>query len=113
VEVALKISRNKKFDVENAAVEVKVLQALNNNDPLNKQGIVRLLENFQFRKHYVSSHSLSPSSIGPRLRSAWSQPVSLHAVRWFHWDEGSLLKTDSFIHPDFPLLHKKDRDHPL
>jgi hypothetical protein len=33
VEVALKISRNKKNDIENASVEVKILQALNNNDP--------------------------------------------------------------------------------
>jgi dual specificity tyrosine-phosphorylation-regulated kinase 2/3/4 len=35
VEVALKISRNKKQDLENALVEIKILQLLNKNDKYN------------------------------------------------------------------------------
>ena len=46
IEVALKISRNKKQDLDNATVEVKILKELNKNDPYNKNGIVRLIDNF-------------------------------------------------------------------
>lgn len=31
-EVAVKISRNKKFDFDNAAVEIKILETLRNKD---------------------------------------------------------------------------------
>ena len=52
-EVALKISRNKKFDVDNASVEIKILQALKKNDPTDKHGVVKIIDSFPFRKHYV------------------------------------------------------------
>lgn len=52
-EIALKISRNKKFDYENAQVEYKILQKLKNNDPTDKYGVVRVLDSFPFRKHFV------------------------------------------------------------
>ena len=52
-EVALKISRNKKFDVENAGVENKILNNLKLKDPTDKQGIVRIMDCFSFRKHVV------------------------------------------------------------
>jgi nitric oxide synthase oxygenase domain/subunit len=52
-EIALKISRNKKFDVDNAHVEVKILENLKSKDPYDKFGIVRLLDHFTFRKHMV------------------------------------------------------------
>lgn len=52
-EVALKISRNKKFDVENAEVEYKILKQLKDKDPTDRHGVVRVLDCFHFRKHVV------------------------------------------------------------
>lgn len=52
-EVAIKISRNKKFDFDNASVEIKILEALKAKDPSDKYGIVKILDYFPFRKHMV------------------------------------------------------------
>lgn len=52
-EVAIKISRNKKFDVDNAKVEIKILEALRAKEG-EKYGIVRIYDHFTFRKHQVS-----------------------------------------------------------
>ena len=52
-EVALKISRNKKFDTDNANVEFKLIQMLNEKDPDDKKGVVRVLDSFSFRRHVV------------------------------------------------------------
>ena len=52
-EVAVKISRNKKFDFENAQVEIKILETLKRKDPYGRQGVVRILDHFPFRKHMV------------------------------------------------------------
>ena len=45
-EVAVKISRNKKFDVDNALVEVKILEQLKAKDPTDKYGVVRIMDHF-------------------------------------------------------------------
>ena len=52
-DVALKISRNKKFDYDNAQVEYKILNTLKKKDPTDKYGVVRVIESFPFRKHIV------------------------------------------------------------
>jgi dual specificity protein kinase YAK1 len=52
-EVALKISRNKKFDIDNAQVEFKILNSLKSKDPSDQHGIVRVIDSFHFRKHVV------------------------------------------------------------
>ena len=52
-EVALKISRNKKFDTDNAQVEYKLLNLLKEKDPNDIRGVVRVLDCFSFRKHVV------------------------------------------------------------
>ena len=49
--VAVKITRNKKRFTKQAAVEVKVLQTLKENDKEDKKGIIRLKTFFLFRKH--------------------------------------------------------------
>lgn len=51
-DVALKISKNKKAEVENAAVEAKLLKKILGNDP-DKYGIVKMLDYFPFRHHFV------------------------------------------------------------
>lgn len=52
IDVALKISKNKKSEVENAAVEAKLLKKILGNDP-DKFGIVKMLDYFSFRHHFV------------------------------------------------------------
>ena len=52
-EVALKISRNKKFDFDNASIEINILHTLKKADPTDKQGVVKIIDSFPFRKHYV------------------------------------------------------------
>lgn len=51
-DVALKLSKNKKAEVENAAVEAKLLKKILGNDP-DKNGIVKMLDYFPFRHHFV------------------------------------------------------------
>jgi len=51
-DVALKISKNKKSEVENAAVEAKLLKKILGEDP-DKHGIVKMLDFFPFRHHFV------------------------------------------------------------
>lgn len=51
--MAVKISRNKKFDVDNAMVEVRILETLKSKDIGDKYGIVKILDNFNFRRHMV------------------------------------------------------------
>lgn len=62
-EVAVKISRNKKFDFDNASVEIKILQTLKAKDSFDRQGNVRILDHFPFRKHMVLVFEL----LGPNL----------------------------------------------
>ena len=50
--VAVKISKNKKFDVDNANVEIRILKKLRDgytDDPEGKDCIVDFLESFKFR----------------------------------------------------------------
>jgi serine/threonine protein kinase len=52
-EVAVKISRNKKFDFDNGLVEYRILETIKQNDPTDSSGIVRVMDCFPFRKHMV------------------------------------------------------------
>lgn len=52
-ELALKISRNKKFDFDNASIEYKILTSLKDKDQTDGCGIVRVMGKFPFRKHMV------------------------------------------------------------
>jgi len=50
--VAVKISKNKKQDIDNASCEAKLLTRINSKDP-DKYGIVRMFDSFHFRRHYI------------------------------------------------------------
>ena len=67
--MALKISRNKKFDVENASVEYKILQALKQKDPTDKYGVVRIIDSFPFRKHVVLVFELLGVNLYKHMKS--------------------------------------------
>ena len=51
-EVALKLSKNKKSETDNAAVEAKLLTKILGKDP-DKYCIVKMMDHFYFRKHFV------------------------------------------------------------
>jgi hypothetical protein len=54
--VAVKISKNKKFDVENANVEIKILKKLKegcSEDNEGYQSLVEFIDSFMFRQHVV------------------------------------------------------------
>ena len=51
-DVALKISKNRKSETDNAAVEAKLLTKILGRDP-DKYCIVKMLDSFYFRKHFV------------------------------------------------------------
>lgn len=55
---ALKIIRNKKKFHDQALVEVKVLEALRENDPNDEKNIIRIKNHFVFRNHICISFEL-------------------------------------------------------
>lgn len=55
--VAVKISKNVKSEVENAAIEAKLLKQILGKDP-DKHGVVKMIDNFKFRNHYIITFEL-------------------------------------------------------
>ena len=54
--VAAKISKNKKFDVDNADVEIRILDKLAVGNSLDNEGkdcLVEYIDSFKFRQHVV------------------------------------------------------------
>ena len=54
--VAAKISKNKKFDVENAMVEINIVNKLQQGNDFDNEGkdcIVEFIDSFKFRQHVV------------------------------------------------------------
>lgn len=50
--VAIKISKNKKQETDNARVEAKLLKCILGKDP-DKYGIVKMYDSFYFRRYFV------------------------------------------------------------
>ena len=61
-EVALKLSKNKKQETDNAQVEAKLLTKILGKDP-DKYCIVKMLDHFYFRKHFVIVFELLESNL--------------------------------------------------
>jgi dual specificity tyrosine-phosphorylation-regulated kinase 2/3/4 len=51
--VAAKIGKNKKFDVDNANVEIRLLKKLMEGESEGRERIVEFLDSFKFRQHVV------------------------------------------------------------
>ena len=55
--VAAKLGKNKKFDVDNANVEIKILRSLQdelpNSDNEGRENIVEYIDSFKFRQHVI------------------------------------------------------------
>lgn len=50
--LAIKISKNKKQETDNARVEARLLKRILGKDP-DKYGIVKMFDSFYFRKHFI------------------------------------------------------------
>lgn len=50
--VAVKISKNKKQDTDNASIEARLLNRILGKDP-DKYGIVKMYDSFYFRRHFI------------------------------------------------------------
>ena len=68
-QVAIKIGKNRKFDVDNAHYEIELLKALNavdSSEGADNEGhdrIVRYLDSFNFRQHVVMVFELLHSNL--------------------------------------------------
>lgn len=54
--VAAKISKNKKFDVDNANVEIKIVKKLQQGNRFDNEGkdcLVEFIDSFKFRQHVI------------------------------------------------------------
>ncbi|XP_067928016.1 dual specificity tyrosine-phosphorylation-regulated kinase 1A-like [Watersipora subatra] len=81
--VAIKIIKNKKAFVNQAHIEIKLLQLMNNNDQDNKYYIVSLKRHFMFRNHLCLVFELLSYNLYDLLRNTNFRGVSLNLTRKF------------------------------
>ncbi|CAG9333022.1 unnamed protein product [Blepharisma stoltei] len=114
-QVAIKLIKNKKRFHHQAAIEIKVLRALLENDPNDKSNIVRMKNFFLFRSHVCLVFELLSINLYDLLKNNKFEGLSINLIRNFasqilsalictkklnivHCDlkpENILLKTDS------------------
>jgi len=81
--VAIKIIKNKKPFLNQAQIEVKLLELMNQNDRENKYYIVRLKRHFMFRNHLCLVFELLSYNLYDLLRNTNFRGVSLNLTRKF------------------------------
>jgi len=81
--VAIKIIKNKKPFLNQAKIEVKLLELMNKQDPEGKYYIVKLLRNFMFRNHLCLVFELLSYNLYDLLRNTNFRGVSLNLTRKF------------------------------
>mmetsp|Transcript_12905 Transcript_12905/g.12798 ORF Transcript_12905/g.12798 Transcript_12905/m.12798 type:complete len:181 (-) Transcript_12905:908-1450(-) len=80
---ALKILRNKKRLFKQGLVENRILECLKKHDPEDKKNIVRVKENFVFRKHLILSFEMLSINLYEFIKMNNFQGVSVGLVRRF------------------------------
>lgn len=78
---ALKIIRNKQKFHDQALVEVKVLQALKENDPNDEKHIIRIKDHFTFRNHIWISFELLSINLYDMIKDNNFEGFSITIVR--------------------------------
>ncbi|XP_041373002.1 dual specificity tyrosine-phosphorylation-regulated kinase 1B-like isoform X2 [Gigantopelta aegis] len=81
--VAIKIIKNKKPFLNQAQIEVKLLELMNKHDAENKYYIVRLKRHFMFRNHLCLVFELLSYNLYDLLRNTNFRGVSLNLTRKF------------------------------
>lgn len=79
--VALKLIRNQRKVLQQAVQEINILEHVNNRDPKNLYGIVRMIENFSFRGHTCISYELLGTNLYEYLKEKDFYPMPLSTVR--------------------------------
>lgn len=82
-QVAIKIIKNKKPFLNQAQIEVKLLELMNRHDAENKYYIVRLKRHFMFRNHLCLVFELLSYNLYDLLRNTNFRGVSLNLTRKF------------------------------
>ena len=81
--VAIKVIKNKKPFLNQAQIEVKLLEHMNKHDPQNKYYVVRLKRSFMFRNHLCLVFELLSYNLYDLLRNTNFRGVSLNLTRKF------------------------------
>lgn len=82
-QVAIKIIKNKKPFLNQAQIEVKLLELMNKHDKENKYYIVKLKRHFMFRNHLCLVFELLSYNLYDLLRNTNFRGVSLNLTRKF------------------------------
>lgn len=81
--VALKIIKNKKKFHDQAAIEANILRHLRDNDPLDKNHIVRMVDHFTFRNHMVITFELHGMNLYELCKVNKFAPLSIPTIKTF------------------------------
>lgn len=81
--VAVKVLRNEKRLHKQGLIEAGILKSLNVKDPDDKQGIIRIIDSFMFRKHLVLTFEMLSINLYDFLRRNNFEGVSESLVRRF------------------------------
>ncbi|XP_074633891.1 dual specificity tyrosine-phosphorylation-regulated kinase 1B-like [Acropora palmata] len=81
--IAIKIIKNKKPFLNQAQIEVRLLQLMNQHDPEGKYYIVRLRRHFMYRNHLCLVFELLSYNLYDLLRNTNFRGVSLNLTRKF------------------------------
>jgi dual specificity tyrosine-phosphorylation-regulated kinase 2/3/4 len=82
-DVAIKITRNKKRFTKQAAVEIKVLSALKENDKEGKKSVVKLKTYFVFRKHVCMVFDVMSMNLFELIKRNHFKGFSIGLIRKF------------------------------
>jgi len=107
-EVAIKISRNKKFDFDNGKVEYGILKTIKELDTKGSAGVVKVQDCFPFRNHMVLVFEFLGQNLYKYLKTAPSQsyqrasPFSMPQLKSVTLQ---LLKTLHFLKDVAGVIH--------
>lgn len=79
--VALKIIRNRKKFHDQAKVEVKVLEALRDNDPSDQKNIIQIIDHFVFRNHICITTELLSINLYELIKDMNFEGFPMETVR--------------------------------
>jgi len=80
---AIKIIRNKKKFHDQALVEVRVLEALKENDPKDDKNIIRIIDHFNFRNHICITFELLSINMYDMIKDNNFEGLPMDVVRQF------------------------------
>lgn len=103
--VCLKIIKNNKDCVDQGLDEIKLLKMLNDKDPKDEQGILRMLDFFYFKEHlFIVSELLRANLHEFQKYDLETTPTPYFSLARIQRVAKQVLKSLAFVH-DFNLIH--------